>query len=71
MSAIQCMSCPAIYNPQYIDKQHFNIGARVAGWIVWEGPTEGGKHVKRIHCPACLGKAKPVEPSWDAVCQLP
>lgn len=48
-------------------------GARVAGWIVWEGATLGGKQVKRTYCPRCSGK--PVidpttgkEPSWDARC---
>lgn len=73
MAVIRCLSCPSVYAPASIEPQHISYGARVAGWVVWEGPTEGGEQVKRIHCPACRGQEieepKAPEPSWDAVCK--
>lgn len=70
---VRCGNCRSAYDPPGIDQRHLAYGARVAGWIVWEGATEGGKHVKRVFCPGCAGRpvidaATGEEPSWDAEC---
>ena len=49
------------------------MGGGLAGWIVWEGKTEGGAHVKRVFCPRCVGRevvdaSTGEEPSWSAEC---
>ncbi|MFI7691730.1 hypothetical protein ACIBQ6_21865 [Nonomuraea sp. NPDC049655] len=74
MREIQCGSCRSSYDPPGIDQRHKEYGARVAGWIVWEGKTEGGSHVKRVFCPRCAGRpvvdaATGEEPSWSADCR--
>lgn len=46
-------------------------GARPAGWLIGEGPTIGGQHVRRVHCPGCTGRTGdgPLVEKWDADCQ--
>lgn len=47
--------------------------ARATGWRVWSGTTMGGREVRRVFCPRCLGHAAEVdaaaEPKWDARCR--
>lgn len=45
--------------------------ARAAGWLVGEGPTQGGEHVRRVHCPGCIGRTGdgPLVERWDATCE--
>jgi transcriptional regulator with XRE-family HTH domain len=74
VATIRCQSCRNVYDPPGIDQRHLSFGARVAGWILWEGTTEGGSHVKRVYCPRCVGRevvdaGTGETPSWDAECQ--
>lgn len=32
--------------------------ARIKGWHIFEGPTQGGVQVKWILCPACVGQRR-------------
>ncbi|MFI6594907.1 hypothetical protein ACIBHX_01595 [Nonomuraea sp. NPDC050536] len=71
MADISCQHCRAAYAWPVGAKGSQSDGARSAGWVVWEGLTLGGQHVKRVYCPVCRGVAEPTqaELSWDAVCQ--
>lgn len=51
-----CQTCSAAYGGWWIQAE-METAARVAGWTVWEGVTEGGTAERRVFCPLCCGKA--------------
>jgi hypothetical protein len=66
MEPLRCQFCPRVYT---LRGALAEAGARAAGWMVGEGPTLGGKHVRRVVCAVCLGRTEPEDdPLWDARC---
>lgn len=66
---VRCQYCPRVYT---LRGAHAEAGARAAGWMVGEGPTIGGEHVRRVICGVCLGRVAPEDDpvaGWDARCR--
>jgi hypothetical protein len=69
MNEIRCQSCRRTYTA--VHGPLVEQAARAAGWVVWDGDTLGGEHVRRVYCTTCAGRSNDgpdQQPRWDARC---
>lgn len=76
-AADETVKCRCGYKQLFTERKRgeatIESAARIAGWRIWTGETQGGKSTEFTFCPACAGTASPERlaeiQGWDAECE--